>query len=164
MEQGSAAYAAAESAFGGLAYARLRFQGAHLSGRKGVVPRKLCVVGEVVWSRRCVWRDRALRPVVLERMVPGLATTRPAGRCRYVLAMGNSVAPIVCLVVAHHKDSQCAAVMHRNGAECARDGAKRKTPRRCCLPHSDGAGSASDDAVEVDAQAVVQAPVGVVVE
>ena len=78
--------------------------------------------------------------------------------------MGNSVAPVARLVVAHHKDSQCAAVMHRSGAECARDGAKCKRTRRCCRLHLDGAPSASDDAVEVDAQAFVQAPVGVVVE
>ena len=78
--------------------------------------------------------------------------------------MGNSVAPVVHLAVAHHKASQCAAVMHRNGAECAGDGEERKSTRRCCLLHLDIAGSASDDAVEVDAQALVQVPVGVVVE
>ena len=78
--------------------------------------------------------------------------------------MGNSVAPVVHLVVARHKDSQCAAVMHRSGAECARGGEKRKSTRRCCLLHLDGAGSVSDDAVEGDAQAVVQVPVGVIVE
>ena len=78
--------------------------------------------------------------------------------------MGNSVAPVVHLVVAHHKDSQCAAVLHRSGAECPRDGEKLKSTGRCCLLHLDGAGSASDDAVEVGPQAVVQAPVGVVVE
>ena len=78
--------------------------------------------------------------------------------------MGNSVAPVVHLVVAHHKDSECAAVLHRSGAECARDGEKLKSTGRCCLLHLDGARSASDDAVEVDAHAVVQALVGVVVE
>ena len=71
---------------------------------------------------------------------------------------------VVHLVVAHHKDSQFAALMYRSGAECARDVAKRKRTRRCCLLHLNGAASASDDAVEVDAQAVVQVPVGVVVE
>ena len=80
------------------------------------------------------------------------------------MAMGNSVTPVAHLVVAHHKDSAFAAVMHRSGAECARDGEKRKSTRRCCLLHLDGAPSPSGDAVEVDAQAVVQAPVGVVVE
>ena len=72
--------------------------------------------------------------------------------------------PVVHLVVARHKDSQCAALMRRSGAECTRDGAKRKRTRRCCLLHVDGVPSASDGALEVDAQAVVQAPVGVVVE
>ena len=86
------------------------------------------------------------------------------GWCRCVLAMGNSVAPVVHLVLAHHKDSQCAALMHRSGAECARDGEKLKGTRRCCLLHLEGAPSASDDAGEEDAEAVVQAPVGVVVE
>ena len=38
---------------------------------------------------------------------------------RSVLAMGNSVAPVGHSVVAHHKDSECAAVLHRSGAECA---------------------------------------------
>ena len=61
----------------------------------------LCVVWGSGMVRRCVWRGRALRGVVLERVVAA------------------------------------------------------------CL---DGAASASDDATEVDAQAVVQAPVGVVVE
>ena len=74
------------------------------------------------------------------------------------------MAPVVHLVVAHHKDSECAAVMHRSGAECAQDGEKHQNTGRCCLLHLDGAGSASDDAVEVDAQAVEQSPVGVVVE
>ena len=74
------------------------------------------------------------------------------------------MAPVVHLVVARHKDSQCAAVIHRSGVEYARDGAKRKSTRRCCLLHLDGAGSACDDAVEVEAQAIVQVPVGVVVE
>ena len=77
--------------------------------------------------------------------------------------MANSVAQVVHSVVAHHKDSQCAGVMHRSGAECARDGEKLKRTGRCCLLHLDGA-SSSDDAVEVDPQAVVQAPVGVIVE
>ena len=121
--------------------------------------------GEATWRRRCVWRDRDSRAVEFERVAAGLATTRrTGGRCRCVLAIGNSVAAVVHLVVAHHKDSQCAAVMHRSGAECARDGAKRKRTRHCCLLHLDGAGSASDGAVEVGAHAVVQAPVGVVVE
>ena len=75
-----------------------------------------------------------------------------------------SVASVVHSVVAHHKDSQCASVMHRNGAECARDVEERRSTRRCCLLHLDGAGSVSDDAIEGDAQAVVQVPVGVVVE
>ena len=48
--------------------------------------------------------------------------------------------------------------------ECARDGEKRKCTACCCLLHLDGAASAADGAVEVDAEAVVQAPVGVVVE
>ena len=78
--------------------------------------------------------------------------------------MGNSVVPVVYFVVARHKDSQCASVMHRNGAECARDVEERRSNRPCCLLHLDGAESASDDAVEGDAQAVVQVPVGVVVE
>ena len=65
------------------------------------------------------------------------------------------MAPVVRLVVAHHKDPQCAAVMHRSGAEFARDRAKLNGTRRCLL-HQDDASSASDDAVEVDAQAVVQ--------
>ena len=94
--------------------------GVHRSGRKGVVPRRCCVVWGSGVARRCVWRDRASGQVVLERVVAGLATTRrTGGRCRCVLAMGNSVAPVVHLAVAHHKDSQCAAVMHRSGAECA---------------------------------------------
>ena len=80
------------------------------------------------------------------------------------MGMGNSVPPVVHLVVAHHKDSHCAAVMHRSGAECARDRAKRKRTRRCCLLHLDGAGSASDGAVKGDAEAVVQACVVVVEE
>ena len=74
------------------------------------------------------------------------------------------MAPVVHLVVAHHKDSQCAAVMHSRGAECARDGEKLRSTRRCYLLHLDGVKSASDDAGEGDAEAVVQAPVGVVVE
>ena len=78
--------------------------------------------------------------------------------------MGKSVAALVHLVVAHHKDPACAAVMHRSGAEGSRDGEKLKRNGRCCLLHLDGAGSASDDAVEVNAQAVVQALVDVVVE
>ena len=77
--------------------------------------------------------------------------------------MANSVAQVVHSVVAHHKDSQCAGVMHRSGAECPRDGAKLKRTGLCCLLHLDGATS-SDDAVEVDPQAVVQALVGVIVE
>ena len=81
------------------------------------------------------------------------------------MAMGNSVAQVVVhLVVAHHKDSAFAAVLHCSGAECAPGGEKRKSTRRCCLLPLVGAPSASDDAVEVDAQAVVQVPVGVVVE
>ena len=80
------------------------------------------------------------------------------------MAVGSSGAPVVHLAVAHPKDSQCAAVMRRSGAECARDRAKRKRTRRCCLLHVDGAPSASDGAVDTDAEAVVQAPVGVVVE
>ena len=70
----------------------------------------------------------ATSPVVLERVVADMATTRgTGGRCRCGLAMGNSVAPVVHLLVAHHKDSQCAAVMHCSGAECTRDGAKRRS-------------------------------------
>ena len=89
-------------------------------GRKAVVPRRLCVVCGSGMARRCIWRDWASRPVVLERELVGLATTRrTGGRCRCVLAMGNSVAPVVHLVVAHHKDSQCSAVMQCSGAECA---------------------------------------------
>ena len=80
------------------------------------------------------------------------------------MAMANSVAPVVHSVVAHHKDSECAAVLHRSGAECARDGEKLRSTGGCCLVHLDGAPSPSDDAVEVDAHGVVQAPVGVVVE
>ena len=79
------------------------------------------------------------------------------------MAMENSVAPVVHLVFAHHNDSEFPAVMHRSAAECAGYREKRKRTRRCCLLHLDGAGRAPDDAVEVDAQAVVQAPVGVVV-
>ena len=81
-----------------------------------------------------------------------------------VLAMGNSVAPVVHLAVAHPKDSQCAAVIVRSGAACTRDGAKRRSTAWCCLLHLDGAGRASGDAGEGDAEAVVQAAVGVVVE
>ena len=81
-----------------------------------------------------------------------------------VLAMGKSVAALVHSVVAHHKDSECSAVMHCSGAECSRDGGKLKRNGRCCPLHLDGAGSASDDAVEVNAQAVEQALVDVVVE
>ena len=80
------------------------------------------------------------------------------------MAMASSVAPVVQLVVAHHKDPHCTPVMHPSGAECSRDGATRKGTRHCCLVHLDGAPSASDDAVDKDAEAVVQAPVGVVVE
>ena len=78
--------------------------------------------------------------------------------------MGHSVAPVVHLVVANHKDSQCAAVIVRSAAECARDGANPNRTRRCCLLHLDGAGRASDDAGEGDAEAVVQAAVGVALE
>ena len=85
-------------------------------------------------------------------------------RCRCVLAMGNSVALVVHFVVARHKDSQCAVVIHCSGAECSRDREKRTCIIRCCLLHLDGAASAYDDAVEVKAQAVVQGPVGVVME
>ena len=64
----------------------------------------------------------------LERVLAGLAAMGRTGEtCRCVLAMGNSVAPVVHLVVAHHKDSECAAVLHRSGAECARDGEKLKS-------------------------------------
>ena len=103
----------------------------------------------MVWGRemrrRCVWRDRASGPVVLERVVADFATSSwTGGRCRCVLAMGNSVAPVLQLVVAHHKDSQCAAVMHRSGAEFARDAEKLKGTRRCCRLHVDGSPSASD--------------------
>ena len=80
------------------------------------------------------------------------------------MGMANSVAPVVHLAVAHHKDSEVAAVIHRSGAECARGGEKRRSTRRCCLLHLDIAPSASDGAAEGDAQAVVQVPVGVVVE
>ena len=80
------------------------------------------------------------------------------------MAMGNSVAPVVHLAVARHKDSQCAAVMHRSGAEGVRDRAKRTPSRHCSLLHVDGAASASDSAVEGDAEAVVQAAVGVALE
>ena len=123
----------------------------------------------MVWesgiARRYVWKGRDPRPLVLERVVAGLATTRrTGGRCRCVLAMGNAVAPVVHSVVARHKNPQCAAVINPSGPECARGGEKRKNNRRCCLLHLDIAASASDDAVEVDAQAVVQAPVGMVVE
>ena len=121
--------------------------------------------GEVPWRRLCVSRYRDPRPVVVERVVAGLATTRrTGGKCRCGLAMGNSVAPVVHLLFAHHKDSQCSALMHRSAAECTGDGAKRKRTRRCCLLHLDGAASASDDAVEGDAEAGVQAAVGVAVE
>ena len=139
--------------------------GVHHSGRKGVVPRRLCVVWGSVIARSCVWRDRDPCPVVLERVVAGLATTsRTGGRRRCGFAVRSSVAPVVHLVAAHQKDFQCAAVMHRSRAECARDGEKLKGTRRCCLLHLEGAPSASDDAGEEDAEAVVQAPVGVVVE
>ena len=75
---------------------------------------------EAEWRRWCVWRDRDPVPVVLKRVLAGLAAIRrTGGRCRCVLAMGNSVAPVVHLVVAHHKDSQCAAVLHRSAGECA---------------------------------------------
>ena len=66
------------------------------------------------------------------------------------------MALVARLVVAHNKDSHCAAVMHRSGTEFERDGAKLKGTRRCCLLHLHGAASASDDAVEADAQAVLQ--------
>ena len=61
-----------------------------------------------------------------------------------VVGVRSSVAPEVQLVVSHHKDSQCTAVMHRSGAECARDREKRESARLCFLLHLDGAGSASD--------------------
>ena len=94
--------------------------GVHRSGRKGVVPMRLCVVWGNGIARMCVWRARASGRVVLERVGVGLATTRrTGGRCRCVLAVGSSVAPVVHLAVAHPKDSQCAALMHRSGAECA---------------------------------------------
>ena len=120
-----------------------------------------------------VWEDQMAREVRLER--PRFTSCRVGesggwlgnnqkDRRECVLAMGNAVAPVVHLVVTHHKDSQCAAVMHRSGAECARDGEKLKGTRRCCLLHLDGAPSASDDAGEADAHAGVRAPVGVVVE
>ena len=53
--------------------------GVHRGGRKGVVPRRLCVVWGSGMARRCVWGDRASGPVVLERVVAGLATTRRRG-------------------------------------------------------------------------------------
>ena len=118
----------------GLMHATSGLLGVHRTGRKGVVPRGLAWFGDVKWRRMCVWGDRASGRVVLERVVADLATTRrTGGRCRCGLAMGNSVAPVVRLVVAHHKHSHCAA-------------------------------SASDGAREGDAEAVVQAPVGLVVE
>ena len=90
--------------------------------------------GAVVWRRRCVRRDRASGHVVVERVVAGLTTLkRTGGRCRCVLAMANSVAPVIRLVIANHKDSPCAAVMHCSAAECARDREKLEGTRRCCL-------------------------------
>ena len=94
--------------------------GMRRSDRKGVVPRGLAWFGDAKWRRRCGWRDPAPRPVVFEKVVAGWATfRRPGGRCRCVLAMGNSVAPVVHLVVEQHKDSQCAALTLHSGAECA---------------------------------------------
>ena len=53
----------------------------------------------------------------------------------------------------------------QSGRVRTRRGEKLKGTRRCCLLlHLDGAPSASGGAVEGDAEAVVQAPVGVVVE
>ena len=49
--------------------------GVHRSGRKGVVPRVLRGLGSGV-ARQCVWRDCDPRPVVVERVVADLATTR----------------------------------------------------------------------------------------
>ena len=97
-----------------------KLAGVFRGGRQGVVPRRLCMGGGSAMAPKCVWRDHASRQVVWERVAAGSArTTRPGGRCRCVLAKGNSVPPVVHLVVAHHKDSQCAAVMHRSGEECA---------------------------------------------
>ena len=59
---------------------------------------------------------------------------------------------------------QCAAVVLRSYGECAWRGAKRPCTEHCWQRHLDGAESASGDVVEVDAQAVVRASVGVVVE
>ena len=92
--------------------------GVHRSGRKVVVPERLCVVSGSGMARSCVWRDPASGHV-LARVRAGLATTRrTGGRCRCVLAMGNSVAPVVHLAVEHRKDSQCAALTQHSGAEC----------------------------------------------
>ena len=49
--------------------------GVHRSGRKGVVPRVVRGLGSEV-ARQCVSRDRDPRPVVVERVVADLATTR----------------------------------------------------------------------------------------
>lgn len=53
-----------------------------------------------------------------------MATRTPkAGECRRGLAMGNAVAPVVHLVVDHHRDFHCAAVMHlvvQSGGEMGR--------------------------------------------
>ena len=139
--------------------------GVYRSGRKGVMPRRSCVIWGSDMARRCVWKDGGSGHVVLEIVVAGLATaSRTGGRCGRVLAMSNSAAPVVHLVVAHQNDSHCTPVMHPRSAHCPRDGEKLKDTRRCCLLHLDGAPSASDGAVDTDAEAVVQAPVGAVVE
>ena len=108
------------SAFDTPSYARLLLKKSIAVVGKAWFQRCCAWCAKAEWRRWCVWRDRGPVPVVLERVLAGLAAIRrTGGRCRCVLAMGNSVAPVVHLVVAHHKDSQCAAVLHRSVGECA---------------------------------------------
>ena len=63
--------------------------------------------------------------------------------------------------------SQALPMRSRNASQWCRVRMRRgvaQKARRCCLLHLHGAPSASDNAVEGDAEAVVQAPVVVVVE
>ena len=120
--------------------------------------------GGCAWFGEVEWREGAFRETGLHVLSCWRGCWLAWREVQVCFGMANSVAAVVHSVVAHHKDSECAAVLYRSGAECARDGEKLKSTGRCCLLHLDGAPSPSDDAAEVDAQAVVQAPVGVVVE
>ena len=62
--------------------------------------------GEMGCRRRCVWRVRALRAVMLDRVEATLAKMKPLGlRCRCVMSPGSSVAAGVHFVLADDRDA-----------------------------------------------------------